>query len=80
MNLDNRDAYELMYNLINEYFINWKKVIQILYNDTVKATGLKIPLLFIVFGYFFISLIVLFIFLKFLSIFSADREKPINYF
>ena len=80
MNINNRDAYELMHNLINEYFINWKKVIQILYNDTVKATGLKIPLLFIVFGYFFISLIVLFIFLKFLSIFSADREKPINLF
>ena len=80
MNINNRDAYELMHNLINEYFINWKKVIQILYNDTVKATGLKIPLLFIVFGYFCISLIVLFIFLKFLSIFSADREKPINLF
>ena len=80
MNIDNRDAYELMYNLINEYYINWKKVVSILYNDTIKATNLKIPLLFILFGYFFISIIILFIFLKFLSIFSADREKPINLF
>ena len=80
MNLNNRDAYELIYNLINDYYINWKKVITILYNDTVKATNLKIPLLFIVFGYFFISIVILFIFLKFLSIFSADREKPINLF
>jgi len=80
MNIDNRDAYELMHNLINEYYINWKKVVSILYNDTIKATNLKIPLLFILFGYFFISIIILFIFLKFLSIFSADREKPINLF
>ena len=80
MNIKNRDAYELMYNLLNEYYINWKKVVSILYNDTVKETNLKIPLLLIVFGYFFISIFVLFIFLKFLSIFSADREKPINLF
>ena len=80
MNINNRDAYELMHNLLNEYFFNWKIAISILYNDVVKATNLKIPLLFIVFGYFFISIIVLFIFLKFLSIFSGDREKPINLF
>jgi len=80
MHINNRDAYELMHNLLNEYFINWKKVVKILYNDTVKSTNLKIPLLIIVFGYFFISIIVLIIFLKFLSIFSADREKPINLF
>jgi len=80
ININNRDTYELMHNLLNEYFINWKKVIKILYNDTVKATNLKIPLLIIVFGYFFISIVVLIIFFKFLSIFSADREKPINLF
>jgi hypothetical protein len=80
MNLDNRDSYELMNNLLNEYFLIWERVISILYDDTVKETKLKIPLLFIVFGYFFISIVVLFIFLKFLSIFSADREKPINLF
>jgi len=80
MNINSRDGYELMYNLLNEYFINWRKVITILFNDAVKSTKIKIPLLFILFGYFFISIVILFIFLKFLSIFSADREKPINLF
>ena len=80
MSIDNRDTYELMHNLLNEYYINWGKANDILLNDSIKATGLKIPLMIIVLCSFFISIIILFIFLKLLSIFSLDREKPINLF
>ena len=80
MRMNNRNTYELMHNLINEYFINWQKVVTILFNDSIEATKLNIPLLIIVLGYFFISIVIIIVFLKLLSIFSLDREKPINLF
>ena len=80
MNIENRDSYELMYNLINEYYINWEKVNNILFNDSLKSTNLKIPLMLIILAYFIISIIIIFITLKLLARFSVDREKPINLF
>ena len=75
-----RDAYELMYNLLNEFYINWKKVTMILVNDSIKSTQLKSPLKLIIIIFLIISIIILVIFLKLLSIFSIDRERPINLF
>ena len=80
ISMKNRDTYELMYNLLNGYFINWKNATSILLNDAIKATNLKLPLMFILLGYIVISIIILIIFLKLLSRFSLDREKPINLF
>ena len=80
MLMNNRNTYELMHNLINEYYINWVKAIRILFNDSIESTKLNILLLFIVLGYFIISVIIIIVFLKLLSIFSLDREKPINLF
>ena len=78
--MSNRDTYELMYNLINEYYINWEKVIQILLKDAINATKFHYPLLLIMIFDFFISLATIFIFLLLLSRFVLDREKPINLF
>ena len=80
MQKGNRNTYELMHNLMNEYYINWKKVVTILLNDTIESTKLNIPLLVIVLSYFVISIVIIILFLKLLSIFSLDREKPINLF
>ena len=80
MQKGNRNTYELMHNLMNEYYINWKKVVTILLNDAIESTELNIPLLAIVLSYFVISIVIIILFLKLLSIFSLDREKPINLF
>jgi len=80
INMGNRDTYELMYNLLNEYYLNWEQVCSILFNDSIKATNLKIPLMIIDLLYFVISLTIIYIFLKLLARFSLDREKPINLF
>ena len=80
MHMKNRNTFELMENLLNEYYINWQKVIEILYDDSIKATELYIPLLVIVICYFVVSIIIIIAFLKLLSIFSLEREKPINLF
>ena len=50
--IENRNTYELMYNLINEYYLNWEKVIIILFNDTINETNLKNDLITIVIIYF----------------------------
>ena len=76
----NRNTYELMMNLINEYFVNWQKVISILYNDCEKSTKFNIPLLLIMLMFFIVSISIFIIFLKLLSEFMLDREKPINLF
>ena len=78
--MDNRDTFELMYNLINDYYIKWYNIVVILYNDCIKETEMKISLLIIFLAYLLFSIIALIIFLKLLSKFSVDREKPINLF
>jgi hypothetical protein len=78
--MDNRDTFELMYNLINDYYIKWYNIVVILYNDCIKETEMKFTLLIIFFTYLLFSIIALIIFLKLLSEFSVDREKPINLF
>ena len=80
INMNNRDTYELMYNLVNVYYLNWKKVILILYNDSINSTKLRLPLKIIMIAYFIISIIILILLLKLLSLFSLDREKAINLF
>ena len=80
INMDNRDTYELVHNLLNNYFIFWYDMSKILTKDAHSATKLKIPLLLILFGYLIISIIILVIFLKLLAKYSLDREKPINLF
>ena len=76
----NRNTYELMQNLINEYFVNWLKVISILFNDCEISTKFYIPLLLIMLIFFIVSISIFIIFLKLLSEFILDREKPINLF
>ena len=79
--MTNRDTYELMHNLINEYFINWQNVVNILFDDAQQTTDkLKTPLIIIFCFYFAFSIAMIVSILKLLAKFSLDREKPINLF
>ena len=78
--MNNRDTYELMYNLINEYYIHWEKIILILFNDSIKSTKLRLPLKIIILVYSINSIIILILLIILLSKFYFDREKPINLF
>ena len=78
--MTNREIYEIMYNLLNEYYINWEKATNILVKDCLKSTELKASLEFIIIGFILIAIIILIVFLKLLSNLSLDREKPINLF
>ncbi len=78
--MNNRDTYELMYNLINEFYINWDKAIDILLQDGFNATKLRHPIIIIMTIDLIISIIIFLFFLNLLSRFSQDRERPINLF
>ena len=80
LEMNNRDAYELMHNLLNEYFINWEKLVDILYKDCLKATKYHFPVLITSLSLILVSIIILIIFIKFLMIFLIERERPINLF
>ena len=80
MHMGNRDTYELIHNILNNYFTYWYDATKILTNDARNATKLKIPLLLLIFGYLLFSIIILAIFVKFMAKYSLDREKPINLF
>ena len=76
----NRDSYELIYNLLNDFYIYLENVIEILLNDSIKSTNFKFPFIIIIFFYFIILLIIFIIFIQLLSRFAVEREKPLNLF
>ena len=78
--MNNRDTYELMHNLLNEYFLNWQKLIDILFKDCLKAIKYHVPVLLISLSLILVSIIILIVFIKFLMIFLIERERPINLF
>ena len=80
LDMGKRDTYELMHNLLNNYFMTLYEAMEILSKNIYKDLKYKIPLLLIVFGYLIISIILFTLFLKLLSKYSFEREKPINLF
>jgi hypothetical protein len=80
LEMNNRDSYELMHNLLNDYFMNWEKLVDILFKDCIKATKFHLPVLFTALSIIISSIIILIIFIKFLMIFLIERERPINLF
>ena len=78
--MNNRDTHELMHNLLNEYFLNWQTLIDILFKDCLKATKYHVPVLLISLSLILVSIIILIVFIKFLMIFLIERERPINLF
>ena len=75
-----RNSYELMVNLLNNYYLIWKRLTDILVQDVIdnaKQSSISI-LLFI--RSFVCSGTFLFIFWKIMTLFIVDRVRPINLF
>ena len=74
LQMEARNTYELMQNLLNGYIINWREVTKILGNDAKKSTDKNIITLII---------LILSIFLPFIAIYFyyyvfINSDKPIN--
>ncbi len=78
--MDDRNAYELMMNLLNDYLLVWRNVTVLLVDDVKShAKSSKIILIIFIFS-FIIAVFSLFILWKLITRFIDDREKPIDLF
>ena len=80
MNMNDRNSYELMKNLLNSYFNSWGRATEYLVENVKEHCSKSISSIVI----FILSIIITFGFLllfwKIMAIFIEDREKPINLF
>jgi hypothetical protein len=80
INMYNRNAYELMMNLLNDYLLVWREMTMILVRD-VKAHTMSDSRLVIIFAIsFVISIISIFGIRLLFNKFIDDREKPVDLF
>ena len=80
INMDNRNAYELMMNLLNDYLLMMRNVTFILAKNTSDEAKTPSILLIIFIISFIIVIIELFVMWKLISRFIDDREKPVDLF
>jgi len=80
INMNNRNAYELMMNLLNDYLIVWRDLTFILIKDVKSQTKSDIRLTIIFSISFVISLVSIVGIRSFINSFIDDREKPIDLF
>ena len=80
INMEDRNAFELMQNLLNDYLIIWRTVTFLLVDDVLDNAKSSKTLVFI-FGFsFLLSAICLFGLWKLITRFIDDREKPVDLF
>ena len=80
INITDRNAYELMMNLLNDYLLVWRNVTVLLVDDVKNHAKMNKLILFIFIFSFIASVIFLIILWKLISKFINDREKPIDLF
>jgi hypothetical protein len=80
INMYNRNAYELMMNLLNDYFLVWRDVTLIIVNDVKEHLKPDSRLLIIFALSFVISIISIFGIRLLINKFIDDREKPVDLF
>ncbi len=80
LDLSNRNAYELMMNLLNDYFIIMRNVTFILADNAIDEAKSPFILLIIFILSFIFVIIDLIIMWKLISKFIDDREKPVDLF
>ena len=80
MNMNDRNSYELMINLLNSYFNSWGTATEYLVENVKEHCSKSVSSIVI----FILSIILTFGFLllfwNIMTIFIEDREKPINLF
>jgi hypothetical protein len=80
INMKNRNAYELMMNLLNDYFLNWRALTLILVDDVKNHTDMDIRLIIIFAVSFLLSAISILGIRLLINKFIDDREKPVDLF
>ena len=78
INLHNRNVYDLMMNLINDYFVGWKDITNMVINSIIKNSQINIySILIFVFSFIF-CILYIFIYYKILDIFLKEGTRPVD--
>ena len=80
LNLQERNLYELMINLLNGYYVYIKELTLILADDAVESSKTSVIGTIVFYSSFVLSIAFLSIIWNLLSIFLLERQKPINLF
>ena len=80
MNMNDRNSYELMINLLNSYFNSWGRATEILVDNVKEQCTQSIFSIIIFILSIIITIGFLILFWNIMIIFIEDREKPINLF
>ena len=80
INMQNRNAYELMMNLLNDYFLDWRALTFILVDDVKNHTQMDNRLLIIFAVSFVLSILSIVGIRLLINKFIDDREKPVDLF
>ena len=80
ISIDDRNAYELMMNLLNDYLLVWRNVTVLLVDDVKNHAKMSKIVLFIFIFSFIFSIISLLVLWKLITKFIDDRQKPIDLF
>ena len=78
INLHNRNVYDLMMNLINDYFVGWKDITNMVINSIIKNSQINTySILIFVFSFIF-CILYIFIYYKILDIFLKEGTRPVD--
>ena len=80
LNMNDRNCYELMLNLLNGYFISIKNFTFILSDEAIDSSKTSVLGTVLFYSSFVFSIIFLIIIYKVLNNFLIERQKPINLF
>lgn len=80
INMSNRNAYELMKNLLNDYVLVWKDIVNGFFNEIDNLKENQESLLIIIIVFIISQIIMLIILFKLLTKYQTDKEKPLDLF
>ena len=80
LDMNERNSYELMHNLLNSYFISIQEYTQILSENAIKSTKSSVISIILFYASFVFAIIFLVIIWEVLADFFIERQKPINLF
>ena len=78
INLNNRNVYDLMMNLINDYFVGWKDISKLIIDFITGNCKINFLLIFIFIISFVFCVLYIFIFYKVLSNFISEGTRPVD--
>lgn len=78
--MTNRNVYELMMNMLNDYLLNWRRLTFILVDDAMTYTNGDSTLTYILGFSVLMSAMSLIMLKKYINQFVDDQEKPVDLF